>query len=85
MGVYNHDMAKDAIHISEAEVASKFALLMASGRVRKSPAEPARRTISESIALLPVDSTTTIDPYFAKEVEAAIESHREPLNPPAWA
>jgi hypothetical protein len=29
---YNHDMAKDVIHISEAEVASKFASLMA--RVR---------------------------------------------------
>jgi antitoxin (DNA-binding transcriptional repressor) of toxin-antitoxin stability system len=96
--VYNHVMAKDVIHISEAEVASKFASLMA--RVRAGaevviendarpvavlhPAEPVRRTISECIAVLPEDSTATIDPDFAKDVEAAIESHREPLNPPAW-
>ena len=47
-------------------------------------AEPARRTISECIALLPADSTATIDPDFAKDVEAAIAAHREPLEPPAW-
>jgi antitoxin (DNA-binding transcriptional repressor) of toxin-antitoxin stability system len=98
IAVYNHIMAKDVIHISEAEVASKFASLMA--RVRAGaeviiendarpvavlhPAEPVRRTISECIALLPEDSTATIDPDFVKDVEAAIESHREPLNPPAW-
>ena len=91
-------MAKDVIHISEAEAASDFALVMA--RVRagaeiviengKRPvavlhgAEPVRRTISECIALPPEDSTATIDPDFAKDVEAAIESHRELLNPPAW-
>jgi antitoxin (DNA-binding transcriptional repressor) of toxin-antitoxin stability system len=91
-------MAKDVIRISEAEVASKFALLMA--RVRAGaeviiengdrpiavlhPAEPVRCTISECIARLPEGSTATIDPDFAKDVEAGIESHREPLNPPAW-
>ena len=96
--MYNELMAKDVIHISEAEAASDFAALMA--RVRagaeiviengKRPvavlhaAEPVRRTISECIALLPEDSTATIDPDFAKDVEAAVESHREPLNPPAW-
>jgi antitoxin (DNA-binding transcriptional repressor) of toxin-antitoxin stability system len=98
VAVYNQIMAKDVIHISEAEVAGKFASLMA--RVRAGaevviendarpvavlhPAEPVRRTISECIALLPEDSTATIDPDFAEDVEAAIESHREPLNPPAW-
>jgi antitoxin (DNA-binding transcriptional repressor) of toxin-antitoxin stability system len=92
-------MAKDVIHISEAEAASDFASLMA--RIRagaevviesgKRPvavlhaAEPVRRTISECIALLPEDSTATIDPDFAKDVEAAIESHREPLNTPRSA
>src|SRR6266513_469256 len=97
MAVYNHIMAKDVIHISEAEAASKLASLMA--RVRAGaeviiendarpvavlhPAEPVRRTISECIALLPEDSMATIDPDFAKDVEEAIESHREPLNPPA--
>jgi hypothetical protein len=35
-------------------------------------AEPVRRKISECIALLPADSTATIDPDFAKDVEAAI-------------
>lgn len=96
--MYNQLMAKEVIHISEAEAASDFASLM--DRVRAGaevviendarpvavlhPAEPVRRTISECIALLPEDSTATIDPDFATDVEAAIESHREPLNPPAW-
>lgn len=91
-------MAKHVIHISEAEAVSDFASLM--DRVRSGaevviesgmrpvavlhPAEPLRRTISECIALIPEDSTATIDPDFAKDVAAAIESHREPLNPPAW-
>jgi len=47
-------------------------------------AEPTRRKISECIAMLPVDSTAAIDPDFAKDVEAAIDSHREPLEPPEW-
>src|SRR5712692_9784193 len=46
--------------------------------------EPVRRTISECIALLPEDSTATIDPDFSKDVASAIESHRAPLDPPAW-
>ena len=78
--MYNHIMAKDVIHISEAEV-------IIENDVRPvavlHPAEPVRRTISECIALLPEDSMATIDPDFAKDVEEAIESHREPLNPPA--
>ena len=48
------------------------------------PAEPVRRTISECIALMPANSTATIDPDFAKDVEAAIAAHREPLEPPSW-
>jgi antitoxin (DNA-binding transcriptional repressor) of toxin-antitoxin stability system len=48
------------------------------------PADPVRRKISECIALMPLDSTATIDPDFAKDVEAAIAAHREPLEPPAW-
>ena len=47
-------------------------------------AEPVRRNISECIALLPADSTATIDPDFARDVEAAIDAHREPLEPPTW-
>jgi len=48
------------------------------------PAEPVRHKISECIALLPADSTAIIDPDFAKDVEAAITAHREPLEPPSW-
>jgi antitoxin (DNA-binding transcriptional repressor) of toxin-antitoxin stability system len=91
-------MMKHIVHISDAEAASDFASLL--DRVRKGAevviehdarpvavllaAEPVRRTISECIALLPEDSTATIDADFAKDVEAAVASHREPLSPPAW-
>ncbi len=92
-------MGKHVIRMSEAEAsATNIATLLA--RVGagaeiviendKRPvavlhaAEPVRRTISECIELLPEDSTATIDPDFSKDVEAAIESHREPLAPPAW-
>jgi len=47
-------------------------------------AQPPTRTISECIAMLPVDSAGTIDADFAVDVEAAIAAHREPLEPPAW-
>jgi antitoxin (DNA-binding transcriptional repressor) of toxin-antitoxin stability system len=90
-------MTKRVIHVTEAEAASDFASLLA--RVRAGaeiiiesgsipiaivrPAPPAPRKISECIALLSEDSTATIDPDFAKDVEAAVASHRESLNPPA--
>ncbi len=50
---------------------------------------PPRRTISECIALAKKHEEETgegavLDPEFAADVEAAIESHREPLDPPAW-
>ena len=48
------------------------------------PAEPVRRKISECIAMMPAESTATIDPDFARDVEAAIAAHREPLEPPSW-
>jgi antitoxin (DNA-binding transcriptional repressor) of toxin-antitoxin stability system len=91
-------MADHLIHISEAEAASDFASVLArvragaeivieSGKlpvaVIHAPAPP-RRSISECIALLSDDSTAVMDADFAKDVEAAIESHREPLDPPAW-
>ena len=48
-------------------------------------AEPHVRLLSESLRLAKEHaSTATLDAEFAKDVEAAIESHREPLNPPAW-
>jgi antitoxin (DNA-binding transcriptional repressor) of toxin-antitoxin stability system len=93
-------MADRVIHISETEAASNFADVLARVRasaevviesergklpvaVIHAPAPP-RRTISECIALLPEDSTAVMDADFAKDVEAAIESHREPLTPPTW-
>ncbi len=91
-------MADHVIHISEAEAASNFSGLLA--RVRagaevviesgKLPVAvihapvPPRRSISECIALLPENSTAIMDADFAKDVEAAVESHCEPLEPPAW-
>jgi hypothetical protein len=45
---------------------------------------PPRRSIAECIALLPAESTATIDADFAKDVKAAVDGHREPLEPPAW-
>ena len=45
---------------------------------------PLKRKISECIALLPKDSDAIMNADFAKDVEAAVESHREPLEPPAW-
>jgi antitoxin (DNA-binding transcriptional repressor) of toxin-antitoxin stability system len=92
-------MAKQVIRISEADAAAtNLSTLLARVRagaeiVIESDArpvavlhavDPVRRTISECIALLPEDSTATIDRDFAKDVAAAVESHREPLNPPAW-
>jgi hypothetical protein len=46
--------------------------------------EPLHRKISDCIALMPADSTATIDSDFAKDVDAGIAAHREPLEPPAW-
>ncbi len=97
--VYNLIMAKHVIRISEAEAANDFASLLEHVRagaeiviehdaepvalVRQ--AEPNVRLLSESLRLAREHgSTATLDPDFAKDVEAAIESHREPLSPLAW-
>lgn len=47
-------------------------------------AEPRRRKLSEILASLPLDSTATLDADYAADVQAFIDSHREPLNPPDW-
>ncbi len=86
-------MAHHVIHISEAEAASDFASVLArvragaeiiieSGKLPVAvihPPAPPRRSISGCIALLPEDSTAVMDADFAKDVAAAIESHREAL------
>ncbi len=97
--MYNRAMAKHVIHISEAEAARHFASLLAHVRAGVEviienvarpvavlhPAEPPVRLLSESLRLAREHgSTVTLDEDFAKDVEAAVESHREPLDPPAW-
>jgi antitoxin (DNA-binding transcriptional repressor) of toxin-antitoxin stability system len=88
----------DVLHISEADLARDVKSLLQ--RVQTGAeviieqnaqpiavlraAGPVRRRISECIALLPTDSTATIDADFAKDVNAAIAAHREPLEPPDW-
>lgn len=92
-------MGKHVIRISDVEAASDFASLLAHVRAGAEvviendsrpvavlhPAEPSVRLLSESLRLAREHgSTATLDEDFAKDVEAAVESHREPLNPPAW-
>lgn len=88
------------IHISEDDAARDFATVMSKVRAgaevvidSKSGSlplavihalVPPRRTISECIHLLPEGSTAVMDADFARDVETAIESHREPLEPPEW-
>jgi antitoxin (DNA-binding transcriptional repressor) of toxin-antitoxin stability system len=91
-------MAKHVIRISDAEAANDFASLLALVRAGTEvviehdtlpvavlhPAEPVNRTISECVALLPENSAATIDPDFARDVDTAIQSHRETLSAPPW-
>lgn len=88
----------EPLHVSEADAVRDLATILkrvqAGGEVvierDAQPlavvraAELVERKISECIALMPADSTATIDPDFAKDVEAAIAAHREPLEPPRW-
>lgn len=90
------DMA--VLHITEAELARDIASVL--DRVQAGTevviernakavavlraAVPRRRKLSEILASLPEHSTATIDPDFAADVQAFIDSHREPLHPPDW-
>jgi antitoxin (DNA-binding transcriptional repressor) of toxin-antitoxin stability system len=47
-------------------------------------AEPRRRKLSEIAAALSEESTATVDPDFAADVQEFIDRHREPLNAPDW-
>jgi antitoxin (DNA-binding transcriptional repressor) of toxin-antitoxin stability system len=95
-------MAKHVIHISEAGAASDFSSLLAQVRAGAEviiesearpvavlhAAEPARRTISECIALAKKHENETgkapvLDADFAEDVEKIL-AHRKPWNPPAW-
>lgn len=96
---YNGLMAKNVVHITEAEAATDFASVMS--RVREGtevviekdarpvavvkPAEPVVRLLSESLRIARErGSTVTLDGDFGKDVQAAIDAHPEPLDPPAW-
>lgn len=46
--------------------------------------DPPRRRVSEVLALMRKDSTAIMDDDFAHDIQAAVNSHREPLDPPAW-
>ena len=46
-------------------------------------AEP-RRKLSEIMASLSEHSTATVDADFEKDVQAFIDGHCTPLNPPKW-
>lgn len=99
--MYNNDVAKSVIHVSEAEAANtNVATLLAHVRagaevviengerpvaiLRSAEAQPGR-LLSESIALAEAHgSTATLDGDFARDLEDIINSHREPLDPPAW-
>jgi len=49
------------------------------------PAAPHVRLLSESLRLAKEHaSSATLDGDFARDLEAVINSHREPLDPPAW-
>ena len=97
--MYNGDMARQVINVSEAEATRDFGSLLAlvSGGaevvIQKDtrpvavvrPAEPHVRRLSESLRLAREHgSTAALDDDFAKDVAAVVESHREPLKPPAW-
>lgn len=92
-------MGKNVIHVSEAEAAEDFAAVMSKVRagaevvIEKDalpvavvkPPEPVLRLLSESLRMARErGSTVTLDGGFAKDVEAAVEAHPEPLDPPAW-
>ncbi len=48
-------------------------------------AEPYARLLSESLRLSRAHcSTVTLDGDFGRDLEETINSHREPLSPPAW-
>jgi antitoxin (DNA-binding transcriptional repressor) of toxin-antitoxin stability system len=86
------------VHMSEAELARDIAAVL--DRVQSGaeiviernaqpvavlrPAQLKRRKLSEIVASLSEQSTATIDPGFAADVQGFIDRHREPLSPPEW-
>ena len=92
-------MAKNVIHISEADAANDFGSLLehvgagaevviehdARPIAVVRPADARGRLLSESISLAESHaSTITLDGGFAHDLEEIINSHRVPLTPPKW-
>jgi len=49
------------------------------------PAVPRIRLLSEAIELAEAHGCeATLDDGFARDLEAVVNSHREPLSPPQW-
>jgi len=88
------------IRIPEAEAAKNFAAIMSHVRAGAEvaieengetvalvtrPTKRPGRLLSESIALAEArGSTATLDGGFERDLMEFIDSHREPLEPPAW-
>jgi len=86
------------VHMSEAELARDIASVL--DRVQSGteiviernaqpvavlrPALLKRRKLSDIAASLSEQSTATIDPDFAADVQTFIDRHREPLHPQEW-
>jgi antitoxin (DNA-binding transcriptional repressor) of toxin-antitoxin stability system len=92
-------MSKPTIRVSEAEAASDLRSLLARVRAGGEvvierdaeavavihPAAPSVRFLSESLRLANErGSSATLDGEFGRDLEAVVNSHREPLIPPAW-
>ncbi len=88
----------ETIHVTDVEAVRDFAGLLRKVRngvevviehdaqaiaVVQAPAPP-RRSMQECLALLPEHSPALVDEDFARDVEEAIASHREPLGAPTW-
>ena len=94
-----YDRGMAVLHMTEAELIRNIASVM--DRVQSGEeiiiernakplavlraAEPPRRKLSEIMASLPENSLAILDGDFAADVQAFIDSHREPLNPPAFS
>jgi antitoxin (DNA-binding transcriptional repressor) of toxin-antitoxin stability system len=86
------------LHLTDLEVAQNFSAVLE--KVRQGlevvvehdhqpvavlrPAVAPRRRVSQVLELTPKDSTAVMDADFARDIQAAIDGHREALEPPAW-
>lgn len=92
-------MSKREVHVSEAEAVSDFSSLLARVRTgidivieRDKEAvavlrasEPRVRLLSTSVRLARAHgSAATLDGAFGRDLEAVVNSRREPLAPPTW-